>query len=209
MTQTWKPNGQNWHDEKHMDGEPGYGIYAEGTDRLRIVNNLIGKCRNSGYYAKTTAFHVSHRGGTARDNKFYGNLFYDCKTAAMIFPNEHNESDWNAFVKMRRGGYLRIVYPLSTVCLDLAHWQEFFGFDKNGYLGDLEIAVDDKAMTMTVVVDKALPEIEPYAKIRTDYFLEAIGSAARNAGLFGTLPAGKTVISIDPRKTRRLQTTKN
>jgi hypothetical protein len=43
--------------------------YLEGTDRLRIVNNLIGKCKKAGYFAKVVAFWVCpKRGGTSREN---------------------------------------------------------------------------------------------------------------------------------------------
>lgn len=127
----------------------GYAIYGEGTDRLYITNNLIGKCRGAGYYAKPVSFRMAgmERGGTSRDARVYNNIFYKCQEAAITFPTEKNEAEGNLYVK-ETGGYLRIMYPAPEVCLDLPTWKEFYGFDKTGQEGWFEIDVDTENFTL-------------------------------------------------------------
>ena len=121
----------------------GYGIYGEGTDRLRIEHNLIGNCRSAGYFAKPVSFrmHGLERGGTSRDAWILNNLFYRCGEAAVKFPTKDNHCDGNTYVGME-GGYLRILYPEPEVCLHLPSWQEFYQFDREGQEGWFEIEVD-------------------------------------------------------------------
>jgi hypothetical protein len=132
----------------HVQIVNGYGIYLEGTDRLRIVNNLIGKCNKAGYFAKVVAFRVwPRRGGTSRENKLFNNLYYDCGEAAVIFPNAHNASEGNAYASLPPG-YARVMYPEPEMCLDLAAWQEFCGFDLTGCEPRMDISVDSDSLTM-------------------------------------------------------------
>ncbi len=196
----------------------GYGIYGEGTDFLRITNNLIGKCRSAGYYQRTVAFRLMGRGGTARDAKFYNNLFYDCGEAAIKMPTQDNEAEGNVYDRMP-SGYLRILFPAPTQCLDLKAWQQFHGFDKTGADADFEIDVDTDNFTLTVrkndrpvpafmrrrvsgdrVKDPAgLPKVKADEKVKIDFFGNEIGSADRIAGPFADFSDG-VVFNIDPRK---------
>lgn len=144
-----EPGSSGWYKLKEHDVVNGYGIYAEGTDRLRIVGNLIGKCRSAGYFAKPVSFRMGglQRGGTSRDARIAGNLFYDCKEAALKLPTKDNKAEGNLYVK-QLGGYLRILYPEPEVCLDLSAWREFYGFDKSSREGWFDIEVDTDALTL-------------------------------------------------------------
>lgn len=144
-----EPGSTGWYKMVEGDVVNGYAIYGEGTDHLRIVNNLIGKCRSAGYFAKPVAFraHGLERGGTSRDASFVGNLFYDCGEAAIKMPTRHNQSEGNAYVKMT-GGYLRVMYPAPEELLHLPAWQEFEGFDLEGCEGWFDIEVDTKDYTL-------------------------------------------------------------
>ncbi|MCR4586160.1 MAG: right-handed parallel beta-helix repeat-containing protein [Lachnospiraceae bacterium] len=128
-----EPGSSGWYKLAETDAVNGYGIYCEGTDRLIIAHNLIGKCRHSGYYAKPVGFRMGgmERGGTSRKARILNNIFYDCGEAAIVFPTEDNEAEGNLYLCMK-GGYLRIMYPAPEVCLDLPTWQEFYGFDLSG-----------------------------------------------------------------------------
>ena len=130
---TEEPGSSGWYKKSEKDEINGYGIYCEGTDRLIVAHNLIGKCRHSGYYAKPVSFRMGglERGGTSRKAKILNNIFYDCGEAAIVFPTPDNIADGNLYLCMK-GGYLRIMYPEPEVCLDLNTWQEFYGFDKSG-----------------------------------------------------------------------------
>jgi hypothetical protein len=37
--------------------------------------------------------------------------------------------------------------PEAALCLDLPAWQKYFGFDKNGAYGDMDIHIDPRALT--------------------------------------------------------------
>ncbi len=195
-----EPGSSGWYKTTDLDIVNGYGIYLEGTDRLRIVNNLIGKCNKAGFFAKIVAFRIGRtRGGTSRENKLFNNIFYDCGAAAIILPNEHNQVEGNAYSKMP-GGYLRIKYPQPEMCLDLETWQEFLGFDKLGTTVDLDIEVNSKELWMEITLNEALPTVNSDSKVNTDYFAENPGGS-RPVGPFANLVSqGKIRFNIDPRK---------
>ncbi|MCR5566426.1 MAG: right-handed parallel beta-helix repeat-containing protein [Clostridiales bacterium] len=140
-----EPGSSGWYKLREHDVVNGYGIYGEGTDRLRIVHNLIGCCRHSGYYLKPVPFrmHGMERGGTSRDARIINNIFYDCGEAAIVFPTRDNTAEGNLYVRMH-GGYLRVMYPEPEVCLNLPAWQEFCGFDKEGQNAWFDISVDEE-----------------------------------------------------------------
>ena len=140
-----EPGSSGWYKLREHDVVNGYGVYGEGTDRLRVVHNLIGKCRHSGYYLKPVPFrmHGMMRGGTSRDARIINNIFYDCGEAAIDFPTRDNTAEGNLYVRMQ-GGYLRVMYPEPEVCLDLPSWQEFCGYDKEGQNGWFDIDVDEE-----------------------------------------------------------------
>ena len=128
-----EPGSSGWYKLRENDTVNGYAIYGEGTDRLHIAHNLIGRCRYGGYYAKPVSFRFSgmDRGGTSRKAVIANNIFYDCGEAAICFPTADNRAEGNLYVKMR-GGYLRVMYPEPENCLNLPAWQEFYGFDLDG-----------------------------------------------------------------------------
>ncbi|MBO7664173.1 MAG: right-handed parallel beta-helix repeat-containing protein, partial [Clostridia bacterium] len=68
-----EPGSSGWYKLRETEAVNGYAVYGEGTDRLVIAHNLIGRCRHSGYYAKPVGFrmHGMERGGTSRAAKIY------------------------------------------------------------------------------------------------------------------------------------------
>ncbi|MBQ7680394.1 MAG: right-handed parallel beta-helix repeat-containing protein [Butyrivibrio sp.] len=144
-----EPGSSGWYKSVENDTVNGYAVYGEGTDHLRIACNLIGCCRGSGYYAKPVAFRMSpmDRGGTSRDARIAGNLFYECEEAAITFPTRDNRAEGNLYVR-EKGGYLRVMYPAPEVCLHLPAWQEFEGFDRLGQEGWFDLTLDTEQLTL-------------------------------------------------------------
>ena len=140
-----EPGSSGWYKLRENEAVNGYGVYGEGTDRLWVVHNLIGKCRHSGYYLKPVPFrmHGLERGGTSRDARIINNIFYDCGEAAIVFPTRDNRAEGNLYVRMQ-GGYLRVMYPEPEVCLNLPAWQEFCGFDREGQNAWFDIELDEE-----------------------------------------------------------------
>ena len=145
-----EPGSSGWYKLEEDGIINGYAIYGEGTDRLNIVNNLIGKCRGYAYFAKPVSFRLvpGDRGGTSRDAKLLDNIIYDCGVGAVCFPTKDNEAEGNAYVNQLKGGDLRIMYPAPEVCLDLKSWREFYGFDITGCEGWFDIEVDTEKLTL-------------------------------------------------------------
>lgn len=214
-----EPGSSGWYKMEEHSVVNGYGIYGEGTDRVHIVNNLIGKCRSAGYFAKPVAFRFDRgrRGGTSREVKIFNNIFHDCKEAAIKFPTKENESQGNLFSCMP-GGYLRVIYPAPEACMDLQGWQEFYGFDTDGQQALLNIEVDTENYTVEFKAPSENPgvmmfpgEMERYVRkaseiapvkcqdgVVADFFGEEI-EFMRIPGPFAKLQEG-TVYQIDPRK---------
>ena len=146
-----EPGSSGWYKLRESEAVNGYAVYCEGTDRLVVAHNLIGKCRHSGYYAKPVGFRMGgmDRGGTSRKARIVNNIFYDCGEAAIVFPTADNAAEGNLYVRMQ-GGYLRVMYPQPEVCLNLPAWQEFCGFDRQGQNGWFDIALDEADGTVTV-----------------------------------------------------------
>ncbi len=140
-----EPGSSGWYKLRETEAVNGWAVYGEGTDRLHISHNLIGKCRYGGYYAKPVAFRMSglDRGGTSRKAKVFNNIFCDCGEAAICFPTADNQAEGNLYINMR-GGYLRVMYPEPENCLNLPAWQEFYGFDAEGQNAWLDITLDEE-----------------------------------------------------------------
>lgn len=213
-----EPGSSGWYKLAENDVVNGYAVYGEGTDRMHLVGNLIGRCRSAGYFAKPVPFRLGPgmRGGTSRDAKFIGNIFYSCGEAAIKMPTRDNASEGNLYVRMP-GGYLRINYPAPAVCLDLHSWQEFYGFDKEAQEGWFDINVDSEALTLTFAPADREPfslfhddfgpkyvrdpgllhSVETEPAVRSDFY----GNAAlqdRLPGPFTSVEFGRTY-NIDPR----------
>jgi len=193
-----EPGSTGWYRTTEREGRNGYGIYLEGSDRIRFVNNLIGKCEKAGFFAKVVAFRLEFiRGGTCRAHKFFNNLFHQCGEAAIILPNEHNEVEGNAYSRMP-SGYLRLMYPEPEMCLDLKTWQEFCGFDKTGCARDIDMEVDSDALILTMKLSGDMPLVPVDGKVETDFFGADCG-LERPAGPFMEMREGTIRLSIDPR----------
>lgn len=215
-----EPGSTGWYKLVENESVNGYAVYGEGTDRMQLLHNLIGKCRGSGYYAKPVPFRISpgQRGGTSRDARIFNNIFYDCKEAAITFPTEKNAADGNLYVKQTNGGYLRVMYPAPEACLDLKSWTEFYGFDREGAEAwfDIEVNTDTYELTlhkssqeapglMFGEVNRYLTAISEVSKVTADERMTTdLLGAAQSAGevLPGPLVTleENVVYSIDPRR---------
>ena len=216
-----EPGSSGWYKLAEHNVVNGWAVYGEGTDRLRIEHNLIGKCASAGYFARPVPFRLSSRdrGGTSRDARITNNIFCDCGEAAIKFPTEKNTSEGNLFVNMG-GGYLRILFPAPEVCLDLRSWQEFYGFDLDGQEAKFDFCVDTEKLTLSVTPAEEEPEeyigLSPVYRnlifspeeirgvgtdelMSEDFFGEKT-EGKRIPGPFAGLREGE-IIMIDPRRT--------
>ncbi len=214
-----EPGSSGWYKMQEHSVVNGYAVYGEGTDYLYISNNLIGKCRSAGYFAKPVSFRMGglQRGGTSRDAHIINNVFYDCGEAAIKMPTEKNESQGNMYVKMQ-GGYLRILNPQPEVCLDLPAWKEFYGFDQDGQEAWFDIAIDTEKFELMIQVSDQRPfafpgqlnkrnilfNCEVTQEVTTDVLVsnDFYGNEKNKCSIPGPFSSLKNgfIYSIDPRK---------
>ncbi len=215
-----EPGSTGWYRMEEHDVVNGYGIYGEGTDHLRIVNNLIGNCRSAGYFAKPVSFRMGgmDRGGTSVDAMLLNNIFYHCEEAAIKLPTRSNEAEGNCYIK-EKGGYLRILYPQPPVCLHLPAWKEFYGFDRQGQEAWFDIEIDTEKLTFIcreatkrpfafpgelerrnyVFEPEQTERVDASPLVQTDFYGKGIENGRCLPGPFAEL-ASNRIYDIDPRK---------
>jgi hypothetical protein len=185
-----------------LEDSGGSCFFVQGTDKLIITQNLIGNCQTIGVFSAPVEKRIiGTRGGTARDNKVYNNIFASCGTAAIGFANIYNQTDGNLYiVPPRGGGYLRILAPEPQQWLDLQAWREFYGWDKNGALGTAEeITFDPDRLELTLAPRGEWPKVPVFNSVDTDWFGVATG-AKRSPGPFADVEKGYRKRNVDPRK---------
>jgi hypothetical protein len=192
----------------HMTPHGGWGILTDGSDEVGMAHNLIGLCQDAAIKTRTAEGRVvSGRGGTSRWNRVLNNIFYRCGKA-IDFSHKENFAEGNLYwdgrsevadeEKAEGRGLNWISGPEPALKLDLGAWQKYFGFDKTGAYGDMEISVDLDRLEMTWTVRGAPSELATLPHFARDFQGRDAGSK-RPPGPFAQLPGQKVTISIDPR----------
>jgi Right handed beta helix region len=178
----------------------GSGMYLLGTDKLIVAQNLIANCQRAGIHFRTEEGRIIEgRGGTARDNKFYNNIFYSTGEAAIDFENEHNDADGNLYGGMP-GGFLRILTPGRPELLNIPAARDYHGWEKNGRTASMQAALDPDKLQLTLSVNGDIPKTKTFngVSITSDFFGTRTGDA-RLPGAFADLSQPFKARSIDPR----------
>jgi len=187
-----------WDVRRSEPGRGGSGIFIQGTDRLIIAQNLLGKIENNCVTSDAVADRlILGRGGTARENRVMNNLFIGCGKAAIEFANEHNRSDGNVYAGMPEG-YLRIANPPPQQWLDLPAWREFHGWDRHGAVAAWSGSFDAAALRLTLTGTDVPAKLPIFNGIDVDFFGVPTGGT-RMAGPFEALGTGFREKHVDPR----------
>lgn len=175
-------------------GCAGSGVFINATDRLIIVQNLIGRCDNSGIFAITRPDRA--RSGTASQNSIDNNIFAECGKSAIVFLNQDNQADGNLYVSMT-GGFLGFFTGDRKQWLDLPAWRDGHGWDKNGALADVKIVFDPDRLELKMTSDQPFPKVNAFQGIDND-MLGKIAGETRAPGPL-TDPGAKHTWQVDPR----------
>jgi len=205
----WKATEGAGGGSYNMPGHGGWGITVDGSDETVIAHNLIGLTQDAAIkFRNIESRIVTGRGGTTRRNKVLSNIFFRCGKAIDL-SNLDNTADGNLYSNDWGGtrdetqsvgrGLNWVPDAGTTLRLDLAAWQKFFGFDKNGASADMSIEVDLDALVMTCSVSGVIPQL-PAAKHFQRDLVGQTAVAVRVAGPLLRLPETPTKIDIDPRR---------
>jgi len=178
----------------------GSGFYVLGTDKLIIANNLIANARRAGVHFRTEEIRIiDGRGGSARENKVYNNIFFNTGESAINFENEHNQADGNLYAGLP-GGFLRLLTPGRPELLNIPAAREYHGWEKNGRMASMQLSLDPDKLQLTLALSGDVPKIPTFnaASITSDFFGIRTGDA-RLPGAFADLSQPFTARSIDPR----------
>ncbi len=190
-----------WNVRKSEPERGGSGIFIQGTDRLIIAQNLIGQVETSGVVAATVEDRLLlGRGGTARENRVFNNVFAGCARAAIEFANEHNQADGNVYSGVP-AGFLRILTPAPPQWLDLQAWREFHGWDKGGAMAEVSAVFDPDKLRLMMAIKGDVARSAVFNGIDTDFFGARTGSP-RMPGPFADPGAFAREASVDPRQPR-------
>ncbi len=177
-------------------GCAGSGVFINASDRLTIAQNLIGRCDNSGVYAITRPDRAGS--GTATGNNISNNIFTSCGKSAIVFLNRNNQADGNLYVAMPNG-FLGFFSDDSKQWLDLPAWQQTYGWDKDGALGEAKIDFDPDTLKLTMSSQKPFPQVTAVKGIKGDMLGNATGET-RAPGPISD-PGAARVWLVDPRRT--------
>ena len=181
----------------------GSGFYVLGTDKLVVANNLIAHAKRAGVHFRTEEIRIiAGRGGTARGNKVFNNMFFNTGESAINFENEHNEADGNLYAGVP-GGFLRVLRPGRPELLNIPAAREYYGWEKSGQMGSMQLSLDPDSLQLTLVMNDAPATVRTFngASITADFFGVATGEA-RVPGAFADLSHPLKARSIDPRSGR-------
>lgn len=183
----------------------GWCYINDGSDQGIIAHNLFGKCENAAVRTRTLPDRfVGGRGGTARWNEFFANIFIDSGRAIHL-SNADNRADGNLYVRGRSPGprlpptNLNWVDAPEDLKLNVPAWQRVYGFDKQGPYVELKAEIDPATLTLTWSAAGKVPRLRTGRLYTRDLRGQAAG-ATRAAGPFVDVPGKETKISIDPRR---------
>jgi hypothetical protein len=186
----------------------GWGIITDGSDEAVVAHNLFGYCEDAGVKTRTTEDRiVLTRGGTSRWSRVLNNIFYHCGRA-IDFSHRENFAEGNLYwqgagevadeYRAEGRGLNWISGPEPPLRLDLAAWQKYFGFDKNGAYADMSFEIDLEALNMVCSVQGKTPDVPVTDHFRRD-FLGRAAVGTRQPGPLRAWPRERTKIPIDPR----------
>ncbi len=128
---------------KSLSGVGGSGIYSHNSDNIGNIRNIILGCEKAGIlhkYGGTDRINCGS-GNTGYGVTFTENIISHCEYAIMQ-PTDKGSAEGNIYGRFPAGGYLKVGLP--PLHLNLANWQRYMGWDKDGALADIEYRLRER-----------------------------------------------------------------
>lgn len=148
------------------DEEPvgGIGVLGDSGENLIVAHNFFGKLPDN--YAANFAVQQSGRifrgrVGLGRRHKALNNIFYECPRRVLFQRVQENASDGNLFDSRDDPTSFCILVPAPEVILNMAGWQEYYGFDVHSEQADIEATFDLGTLELSCAVVGEMPPCRP------------------------------------------------
>ena len=138
----------------------GAGVNVDTGEKCTVAGNLFGNIRDN--HAVSCSLGqasriVGGRTGLCRNHRVMNNVFVNCPKRIMFSRAEANAADGNLYDARTDATSFCIEFPAPQVLLDLAGWQEHFGFDKHSSQAKLEAEFDPETCELTLTVEGEIP----------------------------------------------------
>jgi hypothetical protein len=152
--------------DRREDEEPigGFGVYGDSGENLIVAHNFFGRVQDN--YAIDFAVdqdgRIFHgRVGLGRRHQALNNMIDECRKRVLFQRVEENASDGNLFDWRGDGTSFCVAVPAPEVILNLAAWQEYYGFDVNSTQGGIEAEFDPETLELSCRFEGELPARQP------------------------------------------------
>lgn len=146
-------NCQYWLSGEY--GAGGSGLYTDGSDNIRFIDNMVVDAENTGYGSYLNAPRIiEKRGGITVNHQLARNIFINCGKHAIEFPHQRNASDFNIFSGCKPG-YIKIANP--ELLLDKEAASLLYGWDGGSAETDIDVVFDRENNRINIKLSEALP----------------------------------------------------
>jgi hypothetical protein len=146
----------------------GAGILVDTGEEAVVANNLVGEVRD--LYAISADLVqekriVGGRVGLGRRHKLLNNLVVRAAGRILLSRTEENICEGNLYDTAGDATSFCVQYPAPQAVLDLAAWQEYYGFDRQGGQAEIRAEFNPEKLEVTldiqgeILAGAAVPEI--------------------------------------------------
>lgn len=138
-----------------------HAVNIDTGEKSIVAHNLIGRVRGGhgvGADLNQADRVVDGRNGLCRQHRVLNNIFVDCPKRILFSRAESNFSDGNLFDRKDDATSLTMQFPSPESRVNLAGWQEFYGFDQHGAQAEIAADFDVEALELKLTIEGDQPQ---------------------------------------------------
>jgi len=147
----------------------GTGINVDTGEQCVVAHNLLGNIAD-GYAVRVNLDQkgrvVDGRVGLCRRHRVLNNVFVGCPKRVLFSRTEENRCEGNLYHEADDETSLCVEYPAPQALLNLAAWQTYYGYDRQGAQAQIHACLDPATLALSVDVDGDLPICEAVPELR-------------------------------------------
>ena len=142
----------------------GAGVNVDTGEKCTVAGNLFGNIRDNHAVSCNlvqASRIVGGRTGLCREHRVLNNVFVNCPKRIIFSRAETNAADGNLYDARNAATSFCTEFPAPQVLVDLAAWQEHYGFDKHSREARLDAEFDPETCELKLTVDGEIPKSVP------------------------------------------------